>query len=92
MAHYTMNEDKPLTRTLRGGMNMLRAALHQLEWSLGAMNQMSDAQLVTNFGFADTTAAAAAKGEVGSAVGKLTSDASQTNTHAAVQQMLDQLA
>jgi hypothetical protein len=92
MAHYTIDETKPLSRILRDGLNSLRNSLFKLTCILGAMNQMSDSENQQAFGFADDTTAANAKAELSSDVGKLTTDASQANVHAALTQMLDQFA
>lgn len=92
MAYYNMDETKPLTKNLRFGLNSLRDAYNRLGASVGTLNQMTDAQIAFNFGFPDSTTAAAAKSELLADIGKLTSDASQTNTYSAVQQMLSQFS
>ena len=92
MAYYPMDETKNPTRTLRQGLTQLRDGLYRLKWTLDAMNQMTDAQIAAAYGFADSTVAAAAKAELASDIGKLLTDASQTNVNAATQQMLSQFA
>jgi len=87
-----MDETKPLTKNLRFGLNSLRDAMNRLNACLGAMNQMTDAQIASHFGFPDSTTAAAAKSELASDVGKLLTDASQTSVNSALNQMLSQFA
>lgn len=69
MAYYKMNTDLPLARKLRNALDQLQAGKHGCEDTLAVMNQMTDAQITTAFGFADDTEAAAAKAELGSDVG-----------------------
>jgi hypothetical protein len=92
MARYVLDESKPLARVLRDGLNSLRNGIYKLSWVLGALNQGSDQDNADALGLANTTLAANAKSELSSDVGKLQTDASQSNVKAALQQMLDQFA
>lgn len=92
MAFYKFDEGSAKGRTLRDGHTALQDTRHKLNIVLGAMNAMTDAQIATEYGFADATVAGQAKAEISSAVGKLNSNASQENVDAALQQFLDQFA
>lgn len=98
MAHYTWNESTPQGAKLRSLLTALNTLLHGAADLQGMLNQMSSAQVNALFGFSDGVAspdaitAGNAKGELLSDFGKLLSDASQTNTFAALRQMLDQFA
>lgn len=68
-------------RILRTGLDNFRDGYYKLLRIKGIIAQCSDQQLVDLFGFADTTAAAAAKAELNSDIPSIS---------AAVQQMFDQ--
>ncbi len=71
MAFYPFNADLPLGFVLRAGLDDLRDARYKLAHIVGVLNQMTDAQIALAFGFADSTVAASAKGELQSDIGKL---------------------
>lgn len=71
MAFYPFDETTPLGAVLRDGLDDLRAARYKLAHVMGNLSQMSDAQVATQFGFADSTVAASAKAEILSDAGKL---------------------
>lgn len=90
------------TNTQLGGQ--LQQALHEFNSGLDALNelfatmtQMKDGDgsqashftyAVSKFGFPDTTAAKAAYDELGSVLAKLNTDASVSNVHAAIGQLI----
>ena len=82
MAFYPFEgESKPLGRILRTGLDSYRDGVNKLQRIKGILNQASDAQIATAFGFADSTAAGNAKSELLSDI---------PSFGAAQQQMLDQ--
>ncbi len=88
MAFYPFSDTAPLGKILREGLDDLRNARYKLAHVLGSSQQMTAAQAVTEFGFADATVAASAKGEFESDIQKLLSDDAGVNS--AVVQMLNQ--
>lgn len=95
MAHYTWQIASPRGNNLRTGLDDLRSAQHRLLDELRAMNQMTNTEIVTLYGFADATTAGNAKAELASDVSHLNpaSDGdSGTASGRALQQMLDQFA
>lgn len=82
MAFYPFNsETKFHGRILRQGIDQFRDGVAKLQRIKGILAQASNAQLVDLFGFADATAAGAAKDELVADIPSLS---------AAEQQMLDQ--
>jgi hypothetical protein len=77
-------ENRPLGRVLRTGLDSLRDGVNKLKRIADDMQQMSDAQLVDQFGFDDTTLAASAKAEIAS------DDAAIIGISAQVNQLLAQ--
>lgn len=100
--HYVWADGTALGGKLRDGLTHYRMAKYELEWALNAMQQMTDAEIVTVFGFVAGTIAgvsstalqmaAAAKAELAADVGRLSNDASQSSFAAALAQMLAQFA
>ncbi len=91
MAFYKFNGDGlPFGRILRTGLDNLRDGLYKLKRINDDMSQMSDAQIVDMFGFEDTTAAANAKAELASDVGKLFDNGSISNLVDSTNQMFAQ--
>lgn len=98
MAFYQFNGDGSYHgRILRTGLDNLRDGIYKLSRINAIMAQASDAQIVALFGVQSSNGetalqqAASMKAELASAVGKLQTDASQTNVQAALNQMLAQL-
>lgn len=82
MAFYPFQgESLPLGRILRTGLDNYREGVEKLQRVKGILNQATDAQIAAAFGFADNTAAAAAKAELLSDI---------PSVGASQQQMLDQ--
>jgi hypothetical protein len=88
MPFYPFNEELPLGETLREGLDDLRGGRYKLAHVLGNLQQMTAAQAVTQFGFADEATATSAKAELESDIQKLLSD--DTGVNSAVVQMLNQ--
>lgn len=88
MPFYSFDEQLPLGEILRAGLDDLRDGRYKLAHVLGNLQQMSDAQAATLFGFADEATAASAKSELLSDIQKLLSDEAGVNS--AVVQMLNQ--
>jgi len=83
-----MNETLPDTKKLRDGLDSLRHGRYKLAAELGKIQQMTAAQVLTAYGFADLTAATDGKAELEAGIGKLLSD--DTGVNSAVVQMLNQ--
>ncbi len=66
MAFYPFTGDSTLFegRILRQGLDNYRLGVQQLQRVKGILQQATDAQIATMFGFADSTVAAAAKAEL----------------------------
>lgn len=97
MAFYQFNgEGTPSGRILRTGLDNLRDAIYKLSRVNAVMSQATDDQIVALFGVSASNGqtaaqqAAALKAELASGVGKLLTDASQTNVNAALNQLLAQ--
>ena len=100
MAYIPFNgQNKPRAQNLRVGLDQLRDGLYRLQRETKNMAQMSDAEVALQYDVqasADNSQTAAQnaatlKAEVASDVGKLLTDASQTNVNAAITQMLAML-
>lgn len=97
MAFYQFNQGTAMGVVLRSGLNGLRTALDSLRRVNASFAQMTDAQIVDAIllqpvagGNTAVQQAAALKAELASDVGKLLTDASQTNVNAALNQLLAQ--
>lgn len=98
MAFYKFDgESKPLGRILRTGLDNLRDGIYKLSRINSDMQQMTDAQIVDAFGVEAVSGGATAaeqaaslKAELASDVGKLLTDAQQTNVKSALDQMFAQ--
>ena len=90
VAHYTWQVATPLGNRLRTALDNLRDAQHGLIDTVRAMQQMTNTQITTLFGFPDDTTSGAAKAELASDVGNL--DPAVGAPGQAIQQLLDQFA
>lgn len=96
MAHYVWNEGTAQGAALRALLNSLDSVLHNAATLNDLLNQMSNAQVHAMFSFsdgvaaADDTTAGTAKSELLSDLGKLLTDASQTNVISGLKQLLAQ--
>lgn len=103
MAFYAFDDqNKPLGRILRSGLDNLRDGIYKLNRVNSDLNQMTTQQIIDALGITNVkdtsgtetvsaaTQAANAKAELASDVGKLNTDASQTNVMSALNQMLAQ--
>ena len=99
MPYYEFNgENTPRGRNLRTGLDNLRDGLYKLTREMKDMEQMTATQIVANYGVAadsensQTAAqqAAGLKAELTSDIGKLLTDASQTNVSSALNQLFAQ--
>lgn len=87
MAYYQMNENLPLVRKLREGMNKTRQGMLVLQDLRRTLNQMSNAQISAGFGFDeanDHAIAIAAKDELNAGIGN------ELVANVALEQMLAQ--
>ena len=91
-AHYAWNSQTPLGAQLRGGLNSLRSAQHELLDILRILQQMNAAQVSQAFSFSDGVQSPS-EAFSAAAVAELESDLPNldigTVGGAAIQQMLD---
>lgn len=70
MAFYPFDKTTTLGGILRNGLDDLRSARYKLAHIVGVLNQMTDSQIASQFGFASDSAAASAKAELQADIGK----------------------